>query len=372
MLKNTLVFILIVLVHYFSFAQKISTLEIGQKAPFFYLDGADGKSYMLHDFDMADILVVIFTCNHCPTSQAYEERISKLVKKYSTQGVQIVAISPNYPDAIAPEELGYTEIGDSFEEMKIRAQYKKFNFPYLYDGTNQEASQEYGPKVTPHAFVFDKKRKLRYQGRIDNIENPYNAPEKNYISATIDSLLSGGMLTTETTKVFGCPVRWKSDTLWKEKVDNKWKKKNVKLEIIGTEGVNLLKNNYNDNMVLLYLWSLESSSSTGLFDDFIKTHRMYNGRFFEVITLSMDKVENKENVMSFLQEHEAATKNYLYNPEKPGKLSWVIDPTWSGEPPYCMLIAPESKLLKKWYGNIDLLEVRRYIIEEIGRYHAND
>ena len=116
----------------------------------------DGKTYSLSSFEKSDILVIVFTCNHCPTAQAYEDRIIQLTKDYASKNVSVVAIMPNDPSSINLDELGYTDMGDSFEEMKLRAKEKKFNFPYLYDGANEKVSLAYGPIATPHVFIFDK------------------------------------------------------------------------------------------------------------------------------------------------------------------------------------------------------------------------
>ena len=105
------------------------TLEIGSKAPDFKLPGVDGKTYSLASFKTANILVIVFTCNHCPTAQAYEERIIQLTKDYKSKGVAVVAISPNDPKSVQLSELGYSDMGDSFAEMKVRAKQKKYNFP---------------------------------------------------------------------------------------------------------------------------------------------------------------------------------------------------------------------------------------------------
>ena len=107
------------------------TLEPGSKAPDFNLLGVDGKKYTLKDFENAKVLVVIFSCNHCPTAQAYEDRIISIANDYKPEGVEIVMISPNSVKALNYSELGYSDMGDSFEEMIQRAADKKFPFPYL-------------------------------------------------------------------------------------------------------------------------------------------------------------------------------------------------------------------------------------------------
>src|SRR4051812_6760719 len=145
------------------------TLDIGARAPDFRLPSVDGKTYTLASFRNARVLVIIFTCNHCPTAQAYESRISKLAKDYQGKGVAVVAVMPNDPKSVRLDELGYADLGDSFAEMKIRAAQKAFNFPYLYDGQTETMARAYGPVATPHVFIFDEDRKLRYHGRIDDM-----------------------------------------------------------------------------------------------------------------------------------------------------------------------------------------------------------
>jgi peroxiredoxin len=149
-------------------AEGPETLRIGSKAPDFNLPGVDGKNYALKDFDRAKLLVIVFTCVHCPTAQYYEDRLKELVDEYATKGVAVLAISPNDPKSVRLDELGYTDLSDSFAEMKIRAAHKKFNFPFLYDGDTETVSKAYGPVATPHAFVFDRERRLQYVGRIDD------------------------------------------------------------------------------------------------------------------------------------------------------------------------------------------------------------
>ncbi|MBI4323701.1 MAG: redoxin domain-containing protein, partial [Chloroflexi bacterium] len=142
--------------------EPIQTLPIGAQAPGFNLPGVDGRNHALQDFAQAKILMVVFTCVHCPTAQYYEDRLIRIVNDYRDKGVAVVAISPNDPKSVRLDELGYTDLSDSFEEMKIRANFKQFNSPFLYDGDKEEVSRAYGPVATPHVFIFDATRKLRY------------------------------------------------------------------------------------------------------------------------------------------------------------------------------------------------------------------
>ena len=182
------------------------------------------------------MLVVVFTCNHCPTAQAYEDRIKQLAADYKDKKVAVVAISPNDPQAVRLDELGYTDVGDSLEDMKLRAKDKEFNFPYLYDGDDQKVSQAYGPVATPHVFVFDRQRKLRFAGRIDNSDKPDRVTSHDTRNA-IEALLAGKPVPVEKTKVFGCSIKWSDKRDSAKKSLEKWAKEEVALETIDEKGI---------------------------------------------------------------------------------------------------------------------------------------
>ena len=168
-------------------------LALGSPAPDFCLPGIDGKTHCLADYAPAKVLVIVFTCDHCPTAQLYETRIKQLAADYKDRGVALIAIQPNNPMAVRLDEMGYTDVGDSPDDMKIRAAYRHFNFPYLYDGDDQKISREYGPAATPHVFIFDAQSKLRYEGRVDN--NPRaNLVTRQDAREAIDAILATNLL----------------------------------------------------------------------------------------------------------------------------------------------------------------------------------
>ncbi len=138
-------------------------LAIGAAAPDFALPGVDGKTHKLSDYAKAKVLAVVFQCNTCPVSQLYEGRIEKLFKDYSTKGVALVAINPNNPDSVRLDEESYSDVTDSLDDMKARAEFRHFDYPYLYDGEKQTVAMKYGPTATPEIFIFDQSRKLQYR-----------------------------------------------------------------------------------------------------------------------------------------------------------------------------------------------------------------
>ena len=348
-----------------------ATLVIGAKAPDFKLPGTDGKIYSLASFSKAKILVVLFTCNHCPTAQAYEDRIIKLTNDYKTKGVQVVAISPNDPGAVRLDELGYSDMGDTFEEMKIRHKQKKYNFPYLYDGKTQSASKAYGPVATPHIFIFDKERKLRFQGRIDDVENPTKTPRTHDTRAALDELIANKEVTTKTTKVFGCSIKWASKENWISEYQEKWAKEPVDLETIDEAGIKGLLKNNSDKLRLINVWATWCGPCVTEFSDFITINRMYRERDFEFVTISADNPPQKEKALKFLKKTEASSKNYIFNTDDKYKLIEAIDPNWQGALPYTILVEPGGKIVYGKQGRINVQEMKKAIVENplIGKFY---
>ena len=172
-------------------------LELGAEAPDFVLRGTDGREYSLSSFSSKDVLSVIFSCNHCPYVKAYEDRLVQIQKDYADRGVQLVVINSN-------DEKSYPE--DSFDEMVKRAREKSFNFPYLRDQAQRVVDAD-GAVCTPHVFTFDKGRRLRYRGRIDDSKDPSSVKSQDLRNA-FDDLLAGRPVRVPDTRPFGCSIKW--------------------------------------------------------------------------------------------------------------------------------------------------------------------
>ena len=174
-------------------------MPLATPAPPFSLPGVDGKTYSLDSFADAELLVVVFTCNHCPYAKACEDRLIEIQRDYRDRGVELVAINPNdaekYPD-------------DSFEKMKERAASKGFNFPYLRD-ESQEVARAYDAACTPDIFVFDRDRNLVYNGRIDdNWQEPEKVTRRD-LREVLDAALEGRTVDFEHVPSMGCSIKWK-------------------------------------------------------------------------------------------------------------------------------------------------------------------
>jgi peroxiredoxin len=347
------------------------TLAIGTAAPDFSLPGTDGKTYNLASFKSAELLVIVFTCNHCPTAQAYEDRLIKLTEDYKARNVQVVAIMPNDPSSINLDELGYTDLSDSYEEMKIRAAEKHFNFPYLYDGKTESTALAYGPIATPHVFIFDRERRLRYSGRVDDTEKPTKMPGQSDARNAIDALLNNKPVPVATTKVFGCSIKWSEKSDWIDKARLAWSKEPVSLDTIGETGLRELLQNHTDRLRLVNIWATWCGPCVTEFPEFITINRMYRKRDFEFISISADEPAKKDKALQYLVKQQASNQNYIFNGDNKYKLIEAIDPQWQGALPYTILVEPGGKIVYSKEGAIDPAEMKKAIVENhyIGRYY---
>lgn len=350
--------------------QEVKTLEIGMEAPDFTLPDMNGNKVSLKDFSDAKVLVVVFTCLHCPTAQAYEDRLIRYTDDYKDRGVQVVAIMPNSNLALLPEECGYSDLDDSYENMRIRAADKHFNFPFLYDGDNEAVSLKYGPTTTPHVFVFDRERKLRYVGNLDQHEKPGTGNAENLRAAT-DAVLAGKTVENPVTKSFGCSIKWGWKQDLAQRADKNWEEKPVDLLDLDLAGIRKLVENDSKKLRLINVWATWCAPCVVEYPDLVKIQRMYGQRDFEFVSLSADKMENREKVQEFLQNAHSAIQNYIYSEGDHYKLIEAIDPEWNGALPYSMLIEPGGKVVWKYQGAVDLAELKKTIVDHpmIGRYY---
>jgi peroxiredoxin len=342
-----------------------TTLAIGDPAPDFALPGVDGRTHALKDFADAKVLVVVFTCNHCPTANAYVGRVQKLHDDFKGKGVALVAISPNDPLAVRLDELGYTDVGDSFEDMKTRAKEKAITYPYLYDGQTQTVSLAYGVLATPHVFVFDRGRKLRYNGRIDDAE--VKEPRSHDARNAIEAVLAGNPVPVEKTRVFGCSTKWSDKRADARKALEKWDAEPVALGEIDDAGVAELVKNDTKKLLVINVWATWCAPCVAELPEFVTMNRMYRGRDFRLVTLCLDEPGKKDAAVKVLKDKRVAATNYLVRTTDRDKFAEALDKDWPGPVPYTLIVAPGGKVIYRKGGSIDPLEVRRAIVGHLGR-----
>jgi peroxiredoxin len=347
-----------------------TTLAKGARAPDFRLTGTDDKTWSLKDFDRYRLVVVVFSCDHCPTAQAYEDRLIRVCLNYQAKGVGMVMISPNSPRALNLAEMGYTDAGDTLEDMKIRARDKQFPFPYLYDGDDQKTSIAYGPVATPHVFIFDENRLLQYAGRVDEKEKPGSGNAEDLRNA-LDALLAGKKPSPSTTKVFGCSIKWAWKDEYTRQLYREWAALPVNLEPIDLAAVKHILANSSGKLRLINVWATWCAPCTAEFPELVKTDRMYRGRDFEFVSISADKADKRDRALEFLKKNQASNKNYIFTGESIYSLIETIDPAWQGALPYTLVVEPGGKIVYRCQGMVDPLALRKFIVEHpmIGRYY---
>jgi peroxiredoxin len=339
-------------------------LAIGAAAPDFCLPGIDGQTHCLAEYASSKVLVIAFTCNHCPTAQLYESRLKQLTADYRDRGVTLVAIQPNSPNAVRLDELGYTDLGDSFDDMKVRAAYRHFNFPYLYDGETQKVARAYGPAATPHLFIFDAQRKLRYQGRVDN--NPRESlVTRRDARLAIDAILAGQPVEVEKTPSVGCSTKWFYKEEGRKKGLAEIESKPVQISPANAEDLKALRKNPTGKLLLVNFWATWCAPCVQEMPEIQTMYRMYGHRAFDVVTVSINYPDEQKGVLASLATLHATTRNLILGSTDLYALLAAFDPDWNAAVPYSMLIRPNGEVVYKLQGSINPLEMRRLIIANL-------
>lgn len=362
------------------------TLNLGDKAPDFRLLGIDGRMHTLADYRAAKVLMVVFLSNHCPYSHAAETRLIPLAKEFADKGLAVVSINPNSPDGIRIDELGYSKYNDSYEEMKLYAKDAGFVFPYLYDGDTQVVAKAYGCLATPHVFLFDQERKLRYVGRIDDsrFEDLKSVTSHDARNAVVE-MLAGKPVTTPTTTVMGCSTKWNHKRDDVAQADARWKAEPVTLAKIDVAGVAQLARNDSNRVRLINVWATWCGPCVAEFPTLVSMSRRFSNRDFELVTISMDDPKHEVQVKKFLEKQHAVPSarlkkllaaekrdslNFLYTGASTDAIVKALDPEWPGPLPHTLVVAPGGKVLYRHNGAVDAEELKNKLLEVMGGFYT--
>lgn len=335
-------------------------LPIGSTAPEFRLKGTDGIVHSSNDWKSSSVLVIAFLCNHCTESQRYEARLNQLAQAYAQKGVSVVAIQSSNPNAFSDNDLAWSDVGESLTDMKERATFRKFSFPYLYDGDTGMTAKAFGATVAPSVYVFDKDRKLRYSGRIDS--DPANGPEgKHEASDAIDALLTDKPVPLATTTPSGCPLRLGAETATRKKEDAGA----VSVALAPADVLSSLRHNPTGKLLLINFYATWCGPCITEFPDLMATNRMYRDRPFSFTTVSSNVPAEQPEVLKFLIKMHATTKNLLYGSDDIYAMQEAFDPNIGSAVPITVLLGPQGELLFHQQGEIDLMEIRRAILANL-------
>ena len=375
-------FILAAIIGMAAYAEDVTPIKTGTPAPDFNLPGIDGKQHKLADYKKADVLMVAWLSNHCPTSHAVEARLKKLLADYKGKGFGLVAINPNNPIGLRPDELGYSKYNDSFDEMKLYAKEAGFDFDYLYDGETQVTARAYGCLATPHVFIFDKERKLRYQGRFDDSrykdESTVTSPDARN---AVEALLAGKEVPVAETKPHGCSTKWLTKKDLVKTDDEKWAKADVIVETIDAAAVAELRKNDTKKVRMFNVWATWCGPCVEEFPQLVKTSRKFGLRDFEFISISLDDPADLKTVKKFLDQNGNALPNklkpslkeegrntncYVFKGANNDELIKALDPEWKGPIPFTLVVAPGGKVIYRVNDEVDGEKLRQTILDYMG------
>jgi len=241
-----------------------------------------------------------------------EARLKKFLADFRGKGLTFVAINPNHPDGLSIDELGYSKYNDSFEDMSKYAADCGFDFPYLYDGETQAVAKVYGCLATPHVFLFDAARKLRYKGRFDDSrfadESTVKSPDARN---AVEALLAGKPVPVEVTQPHGCSTKWRTKQPGIAAQKAKWDKTPVDVAPIDAAGIAALCKNGTNKLRLINVWATWCAPCVAEFPELVTTARKFGLRDFELITISADEPKDTAAVQSFLDKQGAGLSDRL-------------------------------------------------------------
>ena len=361
-----------------------ASLEIGAAAPDFRLPGIDGRTHTLSDYKHVDVLMVAFLSNHCPDSNATVPRLITWARQLVGRSFAVVAINPNHPDALSVDELGYSKYNDGFEDMKRYAADLGFIFPYLWDGETQSTARAYGCLCTPHIFVFDRERRLRYKGHFDDsrFADPATITSSEGRDA-VEALLDGRSVSVAVTPPHGCSTKWLKKKQTVEAKAKKWNGTPVKLDTLDLAGVETLRSKGTRKLRLFNVWATWCGPCVEEFPTLVEAARRFSSREFELITISVDDPAHLPRAKAFLEQQgagptqkiEAAlkkegrrTNNYLFSGGSMATLMRALDPEWQGGIPHTVLVTPDGQVAWRHSGIVDGEEMRRRILDVLGPY----
>jgi hypothetical protein len=253
---------------------------------------------------------------------------------------------------------------DSFESAVKHAEYRHFDYPYLYDGDTQEATAKYGPKVTPHLFIFDSERRLRFQGRID--DNLDEAKVKNRPGFdALDALVAGKPVPAETSSVYGCHLKWNELTEERDRERAEWLAKPVTLETATADDLRKLRSNPNGKILLVHFWTTRCAQCLAAFHDLVLSYQYYGSRNFDLVTVSANAPAERDAVMQILQKEHSAVRNLQFESDNIKALQSAFDSTWTSGVPFTIVLAPDGKVIYREAGAVSILPLRRAILPNL-------
>ena len=332
--------------------QNITIKQISE----FSLMGVDYKTYTNKDLNGLNGTLLVFLSNHCKFSQTFQQFLVHSNRKWNNQGIKLIAISPNHEKAVLPDEMAFSEVGDSFEEMVLRAQTQNYNFAYIYDGKNQIITKSIETKITPSAYLFDSQGELVYSGRIGDHEMP-NDYEKSELHQNIVKLINKEKVEYNRTKIHGTAIKFKKDIRFAENLAKRYAEETIRLNYADERKLNFFIEQETNYPRFFYVWSLENNPDVTR-ENLIKistVYKIFRKRGIKVFTVCICKPEDQSKVLEILKQTQLSSLNFYTGGTEVSKLVTLRSQEGKRITPFCRIIQGDNSLA---YGKNDLLDIK--------------
>ena len=310
------------------------------------------------------MLAIVFTCNHCPTSQLYESRLRKLDEDYRHKGVTLIAINSDRADAIPLNDLAYSDVGDSLADMKTRASHRHLEYPYLYDGETQAVAAKFGVETMPQVFVFDEQRTLRYEGRIDDNLNESLVKSRDARNA-VDAVLAGSRIAGRAHECLGCTLRQTPQTAARKEELAKIESEPVALQMADEASLKKLRTNPTGKLLLVNFWATWCGPCVTEFPG-IGNDLSHVSESWLRFCLGLVQRSRGEAAGDRVSAEESRDRlNYQFATPDTFGLQAAFDPAMPAAVPFTVLIAPNGDVLFQQLGEFDFLKLRRAILANL-------
>ena len=310
------------------------------------------------------VLAVVFTCNHCPASQQYENRLRQIDEDYRNKGVTLVAINGDNPDAVPLSELAYSDGGDSLAEMKARAAHRRLQYPYLFDGDSQARVGEV--RRRDHAAHLRVRRAAETQVRGANRRQRQRvAGQESRRAERHRRRACRCPGARRATSVVGCKRAILSNPSQRQQEMAKIEAEPVTVQMAGEAELKKLRANPTGKLLLVNFWATWCGPCVTEFPELVATHRMYRNRGFDFVSVSSNDPEEKPQVIEFLQKYHASGTNLQFATSDTFGLQEAFDRAMPAAVPFTVLIAPNGDVLFQQLGELDFLKLRRAILASL-------
>ena len=333
--------------------------------PEFELLGTNGLTYRSEDLKAKKIVCLVMLSNHCKISQRFEYLINEISEKMKQNDSILIAISPNNENAIIPDELAYSEVGDSYEEMKIRSINNRYTFPYLYDGEKQVVAKQLGSKSTPHGYLFDRKRKLVFSGKIGDYNKPTDIKESDLFKKYLDCLNDEDPKITHT-KVHGTSIKFTEDIFMADRIKKRYANETVTLRYIDEKTLKFFIEHLKGSPTIFHIWS---SSVNGFRQNLIELssiYKIFRKRGFRLLTICVDPDKTETEIKTQLERAQLSAVNLCLKGSEVGSLMKFVPIESKSTVPFTILFGNEGNHLYSTVGGIDTLRCKKLIVNELG------